>query len=144
MKNSLRWISMGSRPKKFQFSTIFTNRVKTVIFKGKNVRSGKRSGLTTFLCKWKILCVGFWREIGPKIFKFRQFLLIDLKWPIFTNFGRLFLKKIHSGSNFSSFHIKVLDIPVVYAKYEKNPYVWTPLNLPPKMGLKTKVFTHLP
>ena len=72
------------------------------------------------------------------------FLLIDLKWPNFTNFGRLFLKKIHSGTNFSSFHIKVLDIPVVYAKYEKNPYVRTPLNQPPKIGLKTRGFTHLP
>ena len=65
------------------------------------------------------------------------FLLIDLKWPNFTNFGRLFLKKIHSGTNFFSFLIKVLDIPVMYAKYEKISYVRTPLNSGPKMGLKT-------
>ena len=41
----------------------------------------------------KIPCVGFWMEIGQKNFKFRPFLLIDLKLPNFTNFGRLFLKE---------------------------------------------------
>ena len=76
-------------------------------------------------------------EIGQKNLKFRQFLLIDLKWPNFTNFGRLFLKKIHSWCKIFFFHTNLLDIPVMYAKYEKISYVRTPLNSGPKMGLKT-------
>ena len=36
MKNSLRWISKGNRPKKVLLSTIFTNTVKTGNFESKN------------------------------------------------------------------------------------------------------------
>ena len=62
--------------------------------KEKIVRSGKRSGLTIFYISQKIPCAGFGREIGLKFFKIWLFLLIQLNWPKFTNFGHLFLKKM--------------------------------------------------
>ena len=62
----------------------------------------------------------------------------------FTNFGRLYLKKIHSCWNFLFFYFKVLVMSVVHAKDEKISYVGTFLNLGPKMGLKKGGFPHLP
>ena len=75
-----------------QNSTIFTITIE--LGETKIIRSGKRSGLTIFYISQKIPCVGFWREIGLKIFKILPFLLIQLNWPKFTNFGHLFLKKM--------------------------------------------------
>ena len=38
----------------------------------------------------------------------------------FTNFGRLYLKKIHSCCKILIFHIKVEVIPLPHTKLEKN------------------------
>ena len=135
------WMEIGQ--KIFKFRPFLLLHLNWPFSEEKIKRSGKRSGLTIFLIKLKITCVGFWREIGQKIFKFRPFLLIDLKWSNFTDFGHLFLKKIHSWPIFFSCHIKVLDIPLLHAKLKKNLLVGTWLNLGPKMGPKNVLFPLL-
>ena len=58
-KNYLRWILNGNRPKIFKFRPFLLLHLNWPFSEEKIKRSGKRSGLTIFLMKLKIACVGY-------------------------------------------------------------------------------------